>query len=186
MKKSGFILIETITMFLVLISALMLFYVTANDLFIKASEYSNYDDVALVYSAYYIKEALSDFSNIQTNLDSNDFEDSYGFIVGVDSKDFFTDETKIDKFQIISDKLLMHQIFVTNDIRNLKTCSRNIDGDAKCLNTFLTEEMRSYIKTINLNNVISDYYIIVEFKKDSSGNKCSSDECFSYFAWVTL
>jgi len=180
-------LVETVTMFLVLITALLLFYVYANNLFIKETEYSHYDDVVSVYNSYYIKEALFDHSEINTIVNPSLFDNNYGFIIGADySNNLFINSISQSSFYNISNELNMHQMFLSNDIKNLKKCALDIDLDTKCRNTFLDEEFRSYIKTINLGGIDGEYYLILQFKKDSNGNTCTSSECFSYYSWVTL
>ena len=187
MKRDGFVLVETITMFLVLISALLFFYVYANNLFLKEKEYSYYDDVTSIYNGYYIKEALHDYSQISSLLTPSLFNGVYGFVVGSDyGSTFFTTTQKRDKFYEIANELNLYQMFLVKDIKQLKTCARDIDTDSKCHATFIDEDMRSYIKTINTNGVDSEYYIIMQFKKDSKGNVCTVEDCFSYFTWVAL
>ena len=187
MNNKGFVLVESIIMFIVLISSLMLLYIAASNYMLKERKYSNYDDIVSIYEAYYIKEALNQYSNIDSMKHSLLTGYGYGRIIGEDISNFFVDEISTSTFYVLADKLHLHQIYLTSDINSLKTCAKKIDEDANCEKTFMDEEFRSYINSINLGNINNDYYLLLEFRVNASGDSCTTDEiCFSRYTWVAL
>lgn len=70
MKKKGFVLIETIIVLVVLLSALVLLYSGFNNLYIKEQNYLYYDDIAYVYKTEYIRRYLFEGANSIVNIDN--------------------------------------------------------------------------------------------------------------------
>ena len=187
MKSKGFLMIESIIMFVVLISGLMLIYMSANNYLIREKRYSNYDDIASIYDAYYVKEALNNYSNIGTMKDSLLDGYGYGRIIGVGIDNFFTNDNIVDEFTFIAERVNLYQMYFFKNTNELKACVKKVDLNSDCLKTYLDEDLRSYINTINTNSINSDYYLILEFRKDYEGYPCSIKEmCYSHYTWVAL
>lgn len=185
MNNKGFILAETITMSVILLVTFGFVYLAANQYLVRQKTAVFYDDVATIYQAHYIKEALGQYSNLNSKKDTI-ISSSYGMTIGSQTSGLFLYP---DAFYKIADSLNLHQIFFTNNISGLKTCARNVNmtGDSnKCQNTFIDEELRAFINTINVTDLTNKYYLIFTFKRNNLGEKCDYEECFSHYTWVAL
>jgi len=196
MKKNGFILLESIVMFVVLITALVMLYISANNFLVKEKTYSNYDDVASIYSAYYLTEALKDFTNInaiKASILANC--NCYGIPVGLETigMSYADYEGQTEYLNTVASKLKLYQMYLvgtsTSDLRKLKECANGMGSDSKCKNTYMDENLRAFIKAINIGDFsknLSNYYLIVEFRRSNDGGSCSEHNCTSQFTWMAL
>ena len=180
MNKRGFMLVEIIIMFAVFVTALLMIFSSANNYIVRERQHAFYNDVASIYKAIYLKEALVQYSNI-TAMDLSVVNNR---VIGTQTPDLFPHTGNRDIFIQIADKFNMHQMYVTNDIRALRNCTTNLENCPP--NTFLTEDLRAFINTINLSDLLTDRVLIFEFRKDRMGNTCGSNECYSYYTWLSL
>jgi len=185
MNNRGFILAETIVMSVVLLVAFSFIYMAANNYINREKTSIFYDDVASIYQGYYVKEALSNYANLANRTYIQGLlSNSYGRIIGTETAGLFYDA---GTFGVIADHLNLYQIYITNDVYNLKRCARNIAlSDTKCQNTFMDEELRAYIMTINITDLSNEYYLILTFRRDNHGNTCLYESCFSHYIWVAI
>ena len=182
MNNKGFIFAETITMSVILLITFGFIYIATSQFLVKQKNAVFHDDIATIYQAHYIKEALTQYSDLNSRKASL-VSTSYGIIIGNEISNLILEE---DDFYNIADSLGLHQIFFTNNINSLKACARNVNmNDSKCKNTFMDEELRAFINTINVSNPTGDY-LIFTFKRNNQGEKCNYEECFSHYTWVAL
>ena len=199
MNKKGFVLVESIIMFLVLMVALGFVYNTVNSVLVRQKQTLFYDDVAVMYRAYYVKEAVLKYTNFDTSGNISNFLTiptvRLGAIIGTDISNFAPGFFKsgantVADFNRIVEVFNLEQIFITSgqNMAELKNCSRNInEASERCKNTFMDEELRSYIRTISTAGMDNDqYYLILTFRTAKDGSPCTSTSCFNYHAWVRL
>lgn len=184
MNRKGFVFTETIVAIVILTSALLLIYTSFNNVLQSEKTRVDYDDVAYIYRTYYIKKVL-DSLNINSITESlkND-NNKYFMTIGKETNLLFNNN---ESNRILFEKILtdfdVKQIIILkkNDISNLKKC-KSADTNNICNNYFteLTEDMREYIKTVDID-IKCDNVLAVEYE-----NCKDSEKCYKFYSWVSV
>lgn len=192
MNRKGFVFTETIVAIVILTSALLLIYTSFNNVLQSEKVRVDYDDVAYIYRTYYIKNVLDNL-NINNVLQSlNSDNNKYFTTIGIETNSLFENNDNYRNLlaKILQDYNVKNQIVILkkDKINKLKECNLTCASDNACsdnesCNTFFTEvseEMRNYIKTIDID-VKCDNVLTIEYEtcKDS-------EKCYKFFSWVSV
>ena len=194
-NKRGFILLEAFIMFLLLSIAFLHIYRTASFSIQRDRATFLHDDIAILFKGHYVQEILFQYTNVGTwnqatiNQMMNNPE-TYGRIIGQSTPNFFRNNinaNQINDFNTIIQRLNLGQIFITNNMVGLRECARRMTGP-RCGRTFMDEELRSFIMTINLGDYFNpnSNFLIISFRRNQLGGTCGVNDCFTHFTWVKI
>jgi len=186
-NKKGFVFIETIIVTCILLASLMVIYsLYVNSLNVE-SRYLKYDDPVKLYETYYISKYLEsfDFKLLKENIKNGA---KYERIFLSRSDIFGGSYTKEVKFlEDLWAKLHIKSMYLfPHNIKDLAECNSyesndKVFKDAICTNTNLITYLR------NIDDVEPNKYVfVVEFASTKGGDKCSSRDCFHYYAHLEV
>lgn len=185
MKKNGFVFTETIVAIVILTSALLLIYTSFNNVLQSEKVRVDYDDVAYIYRTYYIENILAklNINGVLEELKNND--NNYFKTVGVETNLLFENNNYRNIFAKLLQDYDAKQLVILkkNKINKLKKCNNNIISNDESCNAFfseITEEMRDYIKTIDVD-IKCDNVLAVEYETCQD-----SEKCYKFFSWVSV
>ncbi len=185
MNRKGFVFTETIVAIVILTSALLLIYTSFNNVLQSEKARVDYDDVAYIYRTYYIKKVLDslNINGIIENLKNDN--NKYFMTVGKETNLLFeSNESNRILFEKILTDFDVKQIIILKkaNISNLKKCKSADDSNNICNSYFteLTEDMREYIKTVDID-IKCDNVLAVEFE-----NCKDSEKCYKFYSWVSV
>jgi len=205
MKNRGFLLVEALVMFVILSIFFFFVYRTAANYLQRDRINLFHDDIATLYQGHYMTEMLfqlthlrswlntSNTPNINTIINPTNQPERYARILGLDTPNiiFLQPGMTQANFEAITQRLNLHQILLTNNMNGLRACARNTNWNnatTRCQNTFMDEELRTFISSINIGEITTGRAIIYTFRRSDTGGICQagSANCFSHFTWVAL
>lgn len=203
--NKGFLLVESLIMFVLLSVFFFHVYRTAANYIQRERRNLFHDDIASLYQGHYMKEVMLQFTNLSTWTVNptalSDFIDApnrnvaanqrYGRVMGAQSGVFLLHPDFAESYEKVTQRLNLHQVFITNDVRSLRTCARTSDWmhssvSARCHRTFMDEELRSFISSIDVGEITNNRAIIFTFRRSETGGVCREGDCFSHFTWVAI
>lgn len=214
-EKKGFAFIETIVTIVVLSVSLLAIYSNFSNVLIKEKRRVNYDDVAYVYRAFYLKNFFADYELKGALKTLN--EDNPITIIGCDYNNMFAGNSGAKEVcdRLYANLSIEKAAVALNDFSYVKNCNAYISCVADCSNssckdtcntkygTYSGENMNKcyylknfsddewmYFETLGKLDSKNKYIMIVEFKKDDKYDglveKNPDSLTNNYYAWVRI
>lgn len=192
MNRKGFVFTETIVAIVILTSALLLIYTSFNNVLQSEKVRVDYDDVAYIYRTYYIKNILTSLNINGVLQDLNNNENKYFTTIGIETNTLFENNNNyrnllaniLQNYDVNTQMVILKK----DKINKLKECNLTCASSSTCstsetCNSFfseLTEEMRDYIRTIDVG-IKCDNVLAIEYETCQD-----NDICYNFFSWVSV
>ena len=183
-KKNGFIFVETMIVIVVLITSLLLIYISYSGVIANEKRRQRYDDPAYIYKTYNIAKFLINLGSYSNN-GINGIKDIMTQLPDCDGKSCIypinseSGDNDAELFGIsdLTDNRTRRSFYVTM-VSEFNADNILLVHKTSNFNEFIqTEEMKEYGEMIKYLKTLKDgWYMAVEYSEKSNGDDCSMEE----------